>query len=51
MYKVAVVLHRVPFLERLICNEHRYLNCSAYVIKKQISEDKMKDTAACMWGM
>jgi hypothetical protein len=25
------------------------LNCSAYVIKKQIDEDKMKGTAACMW--
>jgi hypothetical protein len=35
MYNVAVVLHRVPFLEHLICNVHRNLHCSAYVIKKK----------------
>jgi len=36
---------------RTLCNEHRYLNCSAYVIKKQINKDKMKGTVARMWGM
>jgi len=41
----------VAEIRRILCNEHRYLNCSAYVIKKQIREDKMKGTAARMWGM
>ena len=36
---------------RRLCNEHRYLKCSAYVIKKQIDEDKMTGTVACMWEM
>jgi len=36
---------------RTLCNVHRYLNCSAYVIKKQIDEDKMNGTVACMWEM
>jgi len=41
----------VAEIRRKLCNEHRYLNCAAYGIKKQISEDKMKCTAACVWGM
>jgi len=36
---------------RTLCNEHRYLNCSAYGIKKQMDEDKMNSTVPCMWGM
>ena len=36
----------VAEIRRTLCNEHRYLNCSAFVIKKQISEDKMKGTVA-----
>ena len=38
-------------IHRTLCNVHRYLNCSAYVIKKQIDEDKMNGTVACMWEM
>ena len=30
---------------------HRYLHCSAYVIKKQIDEDRMTGSVARMWGM
>jgi hypothetical protein len=36
---------------RTLCNEHLYLNSAAYVIKKQISEDKMNVTVVHMWGM